>query len=381
MNMKRIASVLLGFCVMVSALCGCSADKTDVSGLGNGWEPVSKMELKYAKEFGVDYYEGGFKLITLGDGSRFLVVPEGKDAPKGIPGDITPIYQPVENIYLAATSAMCLFDAMDRLDAIKLSGTKAEGWYIENARKAMENGDIIYAGKYSEPDYELILDNNCPLAIESTMIGHASEVKEKLEKLGIPVLVDQSSREKHPLGRGEWIKLYASILNEEETAEELFSEQVSYLEAIPEGVSTGKTVAFFYINSSGFVVARKSGDYVSKMIDLAGGKYVFDDLGDPEKDTSTVTIEMETFYETAKDADFVIYNSTIGGEINTMEEFLSLNDLLVNFKAVKDGNVWCTNENMFQETMQLGQMISDFNAIFTNDSAKLENVKYLHRLK
>ena len=381
MNMKRIASVLLGFCVMVSALCGCSADKTDVSGLGNGWEPVSKMELKYAKEFGVDYYEGGFKLITLGDGSRFLVVPEGKDAPKGISGDITPIYQPVENIYLAATSAMCLFDAMDRLDAIKLSGTKAEGWYIENARKAMENGDIIYAGKYSEPDYELILDNNCPLAIESTMIGHASEVKEKLEKLGIPVLVDQSSREKHPLGRGEWIKLYASILNEEETAEELFSEQVSYLEAIPEGVSTGKTVAFFYINSSGFVVARKSGDYVSKMIDLAGGKYVFDDLGDPEKDTSTVTIEMETFYETAKDADFVIYNSTIGGEINTMEEFLSLNDLLVNFKAVKDGNVWCTNENMFQETMQLGQMISDFNAIFTNDSAKLENVKYLHRLK
>ncbi|MBR2593622.1 MAG: ABC transporter substrate-binding protein [Firmicutes bacterium] len=379
--MKRTASVLLTFFLAVSVMCGCAAEKSEVSGLGNGWEPAGTMELKYAEEFGVDYYEDGYKLITLGDGSRFLVVPEGKDVPKGISGDITPIYQPVENIYLAATSAMCLFDAMDRLDAIKLSGTKAEGWYIENARKAMENGEIIYAGKYSEPDYELILENNCPLAIESTMIGHASEVKEKLEKLGVPVLTDQSSREKHPLARGEWIKLYSALLNEEEKADELFSEQVSYLEALPENVDTGKTVAFFYINSSGYVVARKSGDYVSKMIELAGGKYVFDNLGDPEKDTSTVNVEMETFYETAKDADFVIYNSTIGGEINTMEEFLALNDLLKNFKAVEKGNVWCTSKNMFQETMQLGQMISDFNKIFTNDGAEPEGVEYLHKLK
>ena len=381
MNMKRTASVLLTFFLAVSVMCGCAAEKSEVSGLGNGWEPAGTMELKYAEEFGVDYYEDGYKLITLGDGSRFLVVPEGRDVPKGISGDITPIYQPVENIYLAATSAMCLFDAMDRLDAIKLSGTKAEGWYIENARKAMENGEIIYAGKYSEPDYELILENNCPLAIESTMIGHASEVKEKLEKLGVPVLTDQSSREKHPLARGEWIKLYSALLNEEEKADELFSEQVSYLEALPENVDTGKTVAFFYINSSGYVVARKSGDYVSKMIELAGGKYVFDNLGDPEKDTSTVNVEMETFYETAKDADFVIYNSTIGGEINTMEEFLALNDLLKNFKAVEKGNVWCTSKNMFQETMQLGQMISDFNKIFTNDGAEPEGVEYLHKLK
>lgn len=379
--MKRTASVLLTFFLAVSVMCGCAAEKSEVSGLGNGWEPAGTMELKYAEEFGVDYYEDGYKLITLGDGSRFLVVPEGRDVPKGISGDITPIYQPVENIYLAATSAMCLFDAMDRLDAIKLSGTKAEGWYIENARKAMENGEIIYAGKYSEPDYELILENNCPLAIESTMIGHASEVKEKLEKLGVPVLTDQSSREKHPLARGEWIKLYSALLNEEEKADELFSEQVSYLEALPENVDTGKTVAFFYINSSGYVVARKSGDYVSKMIELAGGKYVFDNLGDPEKDTSTVNVEMETFYETAKDADFVIYNSTIGGEINTMEEFLALNDLLKNFKAVEKGNVWCTSKNMFQETMQLGQMISDFNKIFTNDGAEPEGVEYLHKLK
>ena len=378
--MKRITATLLIVCFVLSAMCGCT-NKGEITGIGNGWMPTKTMELTYAKQFSVDYYEGGFKLITLADKSRFLVVPEGKDLPKGISRDITPIYQPVKNIYLAATSAMCLFDAMDRLDAIKLSGTKEDGWYIENAKKAMQNGDIIYAGKYSEPDYELILDNACPLAIESTMIGHASEVKEKLEKLGVPVLVDQSSQEKHPLARGEWIKLYAALLNEEEKANELFSEQTAHLDALSDNASTNKTVAFFHISSSGFVVARKSGDYVSKMIELAGGKYVFENLGDPDKDTSTVTVEMETFYEIAKDADFIIYNSTIGGEIKTMEEFLSLSGLLKNFKAVKNGNVWCTSENMFQESLQLGRMIGDFNAIFTDNTENINGVRYLHKLK
>ena len=110
------------------------------------------MELQFATQFQVDYYAGGYKLISLADGSRFLVVPEGCQVPDAAPKDVVPLYQPLDNIYLAATSAMCLFDALNRLDAISLSGSRAESWYIDNARKAMEDGKILYAGKYSEPD-------------------------------------------------------------------------------------------------------------------------------------------------------------------------------------------------------------------------------------
>lgn len=140
---------------------------------------------------------------------------------------------------------MCLFDGLDRLDAITLSGTRAEGWYIDRAREAMERGAILYAGKYSEPDYERILGSSCSLAIESTMIGHASDVKDKLEELEIPVLVVQSSRETHPLGHTEWLKLYAALLNEEEQAELLFQKQSDYLDSVRQETNTGKTVAFF----------------------------------------------------------------------------------------------------------------------------------------
>lgn len=371
----------LVFCILMLLLVLGGCGQTEVTeGIGNGWEPIRSMETEFAHEFTVDYYEDDYKLVTLGDGSRFLVIPEGGELPSGIAKDIVPLYQPIENMYLAATSAMCLFDSLERLDALRLSGTQADGWYIENARAAMEAGDILYAGKYSEPDYELILDEDCELAIESTMIGHASEVKDKLEELGVPVLVDQSSHETHPLGRTEWVKLYAALLNEEAKAEELFSQQVSYLNEVADAENTGETAAFFHISSSGYVVARKSGDYVSKMIDLAGGQYVFDDLGDPETVTSTVTIEMETFYATAREADYIIYNSAITGEIESLDELLALNPLLADFKAVQDGNVWCTGQNMFQETMELGQMIRDMHLIFTEEDPEISDLQYLYRL-
>ena len=202
-----------------------------------------------------------------------------------------------------------------------------------------------------------------------------------LESLHIPVLVDHSSMESHPLGRTEWIKFYGALLDEEEKAEAHFNQQKAYLDAVDGLEPTGKTVVFFHISSSGFVVTRKSGDYVSKMIQLAGGTYACSDLGDPEKSTSTVTIEMETFYQTAKEADYVIYNSTIGGEIPDLETFLSLNEVLKNFKAVKNGNVWCTSQNMFQQTMELGQMIGDFHEMLTSEDPELTKLNYLYKLQ
>ncbi|MBQ4166848.1 MAG: ABC transporter substrate-binding protein [Clostridia bacterium] len=374
--MKRIAALALVILSLFS-LIGCR-ERPNSGALGNGWEPVSKTELSFAHEFSIDEYEGGYKLVTINDGGRFLIVPEGMDAPKGIASDIAVLKRPVRNIYIAATAVMCLFDGLGRLDAIRLSGTKAEGWYIENARKAMESGSILYAGKYSQPDYELILKENCPLAIESGMIGHASDVKAQLEKLGVPVLIDRSSYETHPLGRTEWVKVYGAILGEEEKAEALFREQVALMSSVG-GTNTGKTVAFFRISGTGYAVARRSGDYVSKMIALAGGEYAFKDLGG-ESAMATVNVEMETFFATARNSDIVIYNSTIGGEVANMDEFLALNPLMKELKAVQNSAVWCTRESMYQQTLNIGRMISELNEIMNASPEEDPDLVYFFRL-
>ncbi len=374
--------MLLCVILAASALCPYSAaaaaeGKEDLAGLAYDYS----LELEYATQFSVDYYEDGYKLITIVDDGQFLLVPEGKETPESLDKDITVIQQPVENIYLVATSAMDFFCALDGLDHISLSGTDADGWYIDEAKEALESGQISYAGKYSAPDYEQIVDRDCGLAIESTMIYHTPEVKEKLEQFGIPVMVEHSSYESHPLGRTEWLKLYAVLLDKEEEAEKLFDEQAAKLKSVENSVNTEKTVAFFYINSVGAANVRKSNDYISKMIELAGGRYIFEDLGEDDSALSTMNMQMEEFYASARDADYIIYNSTIDGELTTMDQLLSKSSLLEDFKAVKEGNVWCTEQNLFQEPMGLGTMIEDIHTMLTADKDAAGDMTYMHKLK
>lgn len=374
----------LSFFLLALALCACGPQTPPSAAQEEGtpaWDHLAwdeSLPLDYAQSFSVDYAQDGFARITI-DGAVHLLVPEGLEPPAGTPEDVVVLRQPLENIYLQATAAMDCFRRLDAIDAVTLSGTQASGWYIEEARQAMEAGDMLFAGKYSAPDYELIVSQGCSLALESTMIYHTPEVKEQLERLGIPVLVERSSYESHPLGRMEWIKLYGVLLDKEDEAAAYFDRQLEQLAPVLEQENTGKTAAFFAVNTNGSVTVRKSGDYIAKAIDLAGGVYIFQDLTEEENALSTMNIQMETFYETAKEADILIYNSAIDADLETIEQLIAKSGPLADFKAVQTGSVWCTGKSMFQESQSVGDMILDFHTILTGGDDG--NLIYLHRLK
>lgn len=346
---------------------------------GTGLVYESGMELSYAENFSVDYYEGGYVMLSTMDGTRLLVVPEGKEAPEGLEEEIYVLQRPVGNLYLVASAVMDMFCELDALDTITLSGQKEEGWYIEAAREAMARGDMVYAGKYNKPDYELIVSENCSLAIENMMISHSPEVMEKLEDFGIPVVIEYSSYESHPLGRVEWIKFFGALTGKEAEAERAFQEQLDILEAVTAEEKTDKTVAFFYITSNGLVQVRQSNDYIPKMIELAGGSYIFEDIGDPETKRSTMNMQVEEFYSGAKDADYIIYNSSIDSSVTSVQALLDKCGLLEDFRAVQEGNVWCTTNDMYQQSMSIGYLIEDIHAMLQGQGE--EGMKYLFRLE
>ena len=348
------------------------------------------MELSYAENFAVDYYEDGYKLLTTRlNGDRILIVPKHQQAPEdaealvspsaeGEPGKLIVLQEPVKNLYLVASSVMDMFAQLDSMDAISMCGLKEEDWYIPAAKQAMKDGTLLYAGKYSQPDYELLLSQNCSMAIENSMIYHTPEVMEKLGEFGIPTLVEYSSYEEHPLGRVEWVRFFGALLDQEEKADQLFEKQKEALKRVETEESTGKTVAFFYITSNGLVQVRQSTDYIPKMIELAGGKYVFENLGDPDSRRSTVNLQLEDFYDGAQDADFLVYNTTIDRQVQTLEDLLKKCSLLKDFKAVKNHQVWCTTEDMYQQSMSAGNLIEDFHRMLTGDD---KETRYLYRLK
>ncbi|MCI6004250.1 MAG: ABC transporter substrate-binding protein [Blautia sp.] len=326
----------------------------------------SEMSLEYAQKFKIYNYADDYRLLDINDGTRYLVVPSDKEIPENLDSDITVLQMPLDKVYLTATSVMSLYDSLDALDQIRLSGTQANGWYIDNAVSAMETGDILFAGKYNEPDYELLISEDCDLTIESTMIFHSPKVKEMIEDLGIPVLVEYATYEPHPLGRVEWIKLYGVLTGKEKEAEERFQEQKKIVEEMNDFPNTGKTIAYFYVSSDGKVVVRDSSDYIARMIEIAGGQYIYTDLINEESSLSSVSMTLEEFYNNAINADYLVYNATIDSPISSIDDLLAKSELFADFKAVKEGNVWCNDKKMYQSVDRIGDVIRDFHLILTD---------------
>ena len=335
------------------------------------------MPLSYATGFSVSYSEEGYKLLTIGEDQTYLVVGEDMPVPEEVPDMVTVLQQPLDQIYLVSTGAMDHFIELNALDSIILSSQKADAWYLPEAKQAMEEGKIAYAGKYSAPDYETVLGSGCNLVIENAMIYHAPEVLEKLRSLGLPVLVELSSYESHPLGRMEWIKLFSALVNKEEEAAAYYDSMLAALEPVMNQEPTGKTVSFFYITTSGGINVRRPSDYVSCAIGLAGCENVSFSEDQADVGNSTMTIQMEAFYQGVQDADILIYNSIVDGELDSLSALLEKMPTLADTKAVKEGNVWCLSKNFYQETMSLGDFILDVNAVATGSDGQLRYLKHL----
>ena len=334
------------------------------------------MELKYAKCFSVDYYKGGYKVAKLVDDTTMLIVPEGMSVPADKPDNAIVLQQPVNNILVSSTPVTSLINAIGALDSISLTTYDADSWYIDDVKQAILDGKLTYIGDYKEPDYEQITAAGTTFAFFSTML--TDDVKEQLNNIGVEIALDQSAQEDHPLARVEWAKLYGAIFNREENAEEVFNVQDEYIEELSKLENTGKSVVMFYITSKGVLYARNADDYMAKMIDLAGGQYALSDVGVGE--TGTAKMELEAFYDKAKDADYIIYIWSMGGKPENMEAFLERAAILSDMKAVQDGNVWCTTPDYFQIQNTIGSMINDIHLMLEADEST-DELTYLFRLK
>ena len=186
--MKKLFITLLAALLLAFAACAAPQQETAAPEPAQS-EPASAVSwddltfdrtlpLQYATQFSVSYAGEDYTRLTIGDDQTFLIVAGDAPVPDGVPADVTVLTRPLSHIYLVATAAMDYFRQLDAIDAIALSGQKEADWYIDEAKAAMQAGTMVYAGKYSAPDYETILAAGCDLAIENTMIYHTPEVIE-----------------------------------------------------------------------------------------------------------------------------------------------------------------------------------------------------------
>ena len=337
---------------------------------------ISSEQNDVAEYFRLSNYEdaSGVKyqlLETAGGLHRYLIVPsEANSANKEKKGDaleLTVLQQPLTTTYVAASAVMAPLCDLGAVRQIRFSGLREEGWYVDEARAAMKEGTMLFAGKYSEPDYETLLREGCDLALESTMIYRAPEVTEKLNALGIPVYIDYSSYEPHVLGRLEWVRVYGALFGHEEKAQQWYQTERDRIRAIQKDAEkSSPTVVYFYVNASGQIQVRQPNDYIPELLELAGARYLAPDMsGLSGSRKSNVTVSLEDFYSSCKDADYLIYSATLDRPLSSIQELLGKNALFADFKAVQEGNVWCTGKSFYQATDIVGEMIRDIHLALT----------------
>lgn len=373
-------------------------------------------ESEVSSRAGTEANHGGKKSAKAGTEAelRFTArASEANSANKEKKGDVlelTVLQQPLMTTYVAASAVMAPLCDLGAVRQIRFSGLREEGWYVDEACAAMKAGTMLFAGKYSEPDYETLLREGCDLALESTMIYRAPEVTEKLNALGIPVYIDYSSYEPHVLGRLEWVRVYGALFGHEEKAQQWYASERDRIRAIQKDaeksieksetiiskdsknkssatqVSSGSagtdtiadqrpTVVYFYVNTSGQIQVRQPNDYIPELLELAGARYLAPDMsGLNGSRKSNVTVSLEDFYSSCRDADYLIYSATLDRPLSSIQELLGKNALFADFKAVKEGHVYTTDKDFYQ--------LSDRMADFAEDvSRMLQGQGDMHFLK
>ncbi len=366
----------------------------------NELESVAEEENTFAQLFSIEHFKdtagNEYSQIEIFDkdkklDSSWLLLPENVKDVTGEPAGINVMtWQDRQNIMVSSASTMALINSMGALNRVPMT-TADTTWRIQEIKDAIENGSIKEVGKYSAPDYEQILsigaEKNVTFAVFSTMIDYEPDVYERLtETCGLRIMRDQSSSEGHPLARTEWIKIYGEIFDMREESDAVFDAQVEALNEttakidIPD--AERKTVLIFYTTSSkDTFYVRNAADYVTELVNLAGGKQVAT-IGEGKSGNTKMT--QEEFIEKCSEADYVLYNWTSGASGVADETLQGLIDARLgewfkDFKAYKEDNVWRTSNDFYQKMDKMGEMVADIYEMLYGENVS-DELTYVSRL-
>jgi iron complex transport system substrate-binding protein len=260
-------------------------------------------------------YEGNTKLVTIDrptddpdvDPLTLALVQCGTST-DGVDADLV-VEVPVDAVATYSTTFLQGFELIGREDVLVAHGGTS---FVssDTIRTLIDDGSIVEVGNSSEPDLEVLAAAEPDLVMVSAGFGGVDPT-EGFAALDVPVLPNASFLEQDPLGRAEWMKLEAMLLNEEAAVDEVFETIAADYRELTELVAdvderpTVLTGSPF--EGSWFIATGDS--YTSALIEAAGGTYLFDDLEGP-----TQPLDLEVVLDRAQDADVWLNAGSVAEE-------------------------------------------------------------------
>ncbi|WP_194768824.1 ABC transporter substrate-binding protein [Tamlana sp. I1] len=298
---------------------------------------ITSENIKYAKGFSISYHENYTEIIVTSpwarsqEAFRYIIVDNVEAIPEFYESAVV-IQRPVSKVVAMSTTNIPTLEYLkvdDRL--VGFPSTKFIS--SEKTRARIDNGEIKDLNNDLEINMELFLDLQPDLVIAFTVNGKNKSLKQ-IEKFGIPVVIDGSWTEEHPLGRAEWIKFIAAFFNKKEEADKIFNEiETSYLEAKKLALNVKyKPVVFSgsMFNDVWNVPGGKS--FVAKYLEDANTDYLW--KNDPSN--GSIQLNFENVLEKAHQAELWIG----AGSFQTLEQMKNQHKGYSYFDAYKNKNIY-----------------------------------------
>jgi iron complex transport system substrate-binding protein len=292
-----------------------------------------------ARGFKIENYGNVTKLTVFNPWEKaknismeYFLLGKNKPLPDSLSGK-TIIRTPVERVICLSTTHLAFLNLLDENDAITgISGSQ----YVSNPeiRKRMESDGVPDVGYGQNLNYELIVNQKPELVMVYGIGGEVTSYTQKIEELGIPVIMVAEYLEETPLGKAEWIKFIGALFNKNNVAEELFnhieSEYNRLKDIALQDAQRPKVLVGSPYKDSWWVPGGKS--YLANLISDAGGEY----LGKENSSHESYVISFEHALTWAGEADIWINMGNYTGK----SEILSADERFGHFPVFKNGRLY-----------------------------------------
>lgn len=261
------------------------------------------------------------------------VIPEGIDEEQVI-------RIPVRRMICMSTTHLAMLRALDATEV--LVGISGPGLVYDSLiLDAVSRGQIVDIGYEGNLNNELIVTLRPDLLMAYGVAAPSSGNTGRLSAMGVKVLYNADYLEEHPLARYEWIRLFGLLTGRESLADSLFREvSAAYRELSgnvrnrikerPEVLLGAPWEDVWYVSPAN--------SYTGRLIEDAGGHYIFSDLSEAH----SVPFSVEAVFERATEADIWLNPGTA----ESLADIGASDHRMIRLPVCTRGMVWNNRNRM-----------------------------------
>ena len=338
--LTRIAAAGLALTV-VACSAPPDANLRTRSGCLTRFEPEAdyfpnKMTVTDAANFTISYHKS-YQILTVkqpyphGQPHSYVLVQCGAPVPK-LDGELARAQRvtvPIANLYSASTTHLGMLAELGRT-AVVAGVANVANIVNPQLRHRVHAGSIVEFAPGQQINAETVLARHPDVLVtQGTDDPHYA----KLRDAGIGVVADAEWLEPTPLGRAEWIKVFAALTGAEQTATAVYDQLRGQYRLLAAGAGGLPAVtALPGMLDQGTWSAPTGGDYAGRLIVDAGGSYPWA----TDQRTGGRHLSFETVY--AEAGQIPLFLATHNWK--TIDEVLAADRRYGELAAVRAGAVW-----------------------------------------